>query len=117
MTAIYKDFQSLAATLLRDFDQGGLALRTEVRDGPTYDPGEPISVKTVPFTGVVRGVNASLLTDSLIQSTDLIVMIPGRMNPKLTDKCIISGKEHQIVKVTGKPATGTVSVWECVVRS
>lgn len=117
MTAIYKDFQSLAATLLRDFDQGGLALRTEVRDGPAYDPGTPVSVKTVPFTGTVRGVGASLLSDSLIQSTDLIVIMPGRMNPKITDKCIINGKEHQIVKITGKPAAGTVSVWECVVRS
>lgn len=117
MTAIYKSFQDIAAALLRGFDQGGLALRTEVRSGPAYDPGATVSVKTTPFTGTVRGVNASLLSDGLIQATDLIVTMPGRMVPKTIDKCIINGKEHQIVKITGKPATGTVSVWECVVRS
>lgn len=117
MTAIYKSFQDLAAALLRDFDQGGLSLKIEVRDGPAYDPGEPVSVKTIKFTGTVRGVGASLLSDSLIQSTDLVVTMPGRMNPKITDKCVINNKEHQIVKITGKPAAGTVSVWECVVRA
>lgn len=115
--SFYHDMQAIAGSLLTEFDQGGLSLGVYTPGGgPPHNPGEPTYPET-PFKGAVRGVSAKNLSDSLIQSTDLVVTMPGgAMTPKLSDRIKIGGLMHSIVKITPKPATGVIAAYEIVVR-
>lgn len=112
----YAQMQGVASELLQEFDQGGLALVVTVPGGgPAHNPLPPTQ-QEVPFTGTARGVTGEHLQDSLIQSSDLSVIMPGHLNPTMTDKVMVNGKPHNIIKIIPKPAAGTPAVYELVVR-
>lgn len=110
--SFYGDMQAIANDLLREFDQGGLAIGVYTPgSGPAHAPGTP-SYPESPLDGTVRGVTAQNLTDTLVQASDLVVTIPGGgVVPKLLDRIRIGSKHHTIVKIEAKPATGIVSAY------
>lgn len=116
--SIYDDFRTLAGELLREFDQGGISLMVYTAgSGPSYDPGAP-TYKSNSVNGVAKGVDAELLKDSLIQSSDKVVTIPASsgLAPKMEDRVKVGGKDHGIVKIITTPAAGTAVVYKLVVR-
>lgn len=116
MSLFYQEMQDLAGTLLGEFDQGGMALVVITPgDGPQHNPGPPTQTDR-PFPGAARGVSAENLADSLVQATDLAVIMPGTLTPSMQDKIRIGGQLHSIVKISAKPATGIVAAYEVIVR-
>ena len=114
--SIYDDMQGLAAGLLGEFDQGGLALSVETPGtGPAYNPG-PSTWADTNFTGTCQGVNESLLADSMVQASDLLVTMPGHLLPAMNNRVKINGVYHSIVKIMQKPAAGVPVVWQVVCR-
>lgn len=112
----YKGMQEIASGLLQEFDQGGLALAVHTAGtGPAHNPGPAIYVET-PFAGAAKGVTGDHLKDTLIQSSDLSVTMPGNLSPKMADKVVVNGHQHSIVKIIPKPAAGTPVAYEVVVR-
>lgn len=112
----YSEMQGIATELLGEFDQGGLALAvTTPGDGPPHNPGPPTH-QEIPFAGTARGVTGEHLKDTLIQSSDLSVIMPGHLKPAMTDKVLIAGQSYSIVKISAKPAAGIPAVYEVVVR-
>lgn len=113
--SFYGDMQALAQDLLTEFDQGGLALAVFTAGGTPHSP--TVTYPETAFTGTVRGVTAEDMKDSLVQSSDLIVTMPGGgLVPKGSDRVKIGGKLHSIVKIEPKPATGTVAAYLLVCR-
>lgn len=114
--SFYDDMAEMAAGLLQEFDQGGLVLMRQVPgNGPPHNPG-PTTWVDKPFAGVAEGVTGEHLKDSLIQSSDLIVTMPGHIHPTMTDKVQNAGQEYSIVKITPIPAAGTPAVYEVIIR-
>lgn len=117
--SIYDEMRPVAADLLQEFDQGGLALKVyrpgDDADDTPWSPGAP-SWETVPFAGVVSGVTADNLADSLVQATDLKVVMPGKMQPKMADRVVIGGADHQIIMIKRVPAAGVPIAWVALVR-
>ena len=114
--SFYGDMQGIASSLLKEFDQGGLKLAVFTPgSGPAHNPGQPTYPET-PFAGTARGVNAQHLADTLGQSSDLAVTMPGTLSPKMADRIVIGGAAHTIVKISAKPATGIVAAYEVRVR-
>jgi hypothetical protein len=113
--SFYSDMQALAKGLLTEFDQGGLAIGVHTSSGPAHAP--VITYPETPFVGAVRGVTAQNMADTLVQASDLVVTMPGDgIVPGLLDRIVIGGLYHTIVKITPKPATGTVAAFEVIVR-
>lgn len=114
--SFYAQMQDIARELLTEFDQGGMVLISESPgSGPAHNPGPP--VRTLHrIAGTASGVTAEHLKDTLIQASDLRVILPGHITPKPTDKVMINGHVHNIVKIIPKPAAGVPSVFELVVR-
>lgn len=115
--SLYGDMQALAGNLLTEFNQGTLAIGVYTPGGgPAHDPDPPTYPETT-FKGAVRGVSAQHLADTLIQSSDLIVTMPGGgVVPKPADRILINGAYHAIVKIEPKPASGTVVAYRIFVR-
>lgn len=113
----YGNMQALAGDLLTEFDQGGLELQVySAGSGDPWDPGPP-TYTSLPFRGTVRGVSAEHLQDTLIQSGDLVVTMPGTMSPKMQDRVLIGGRKYHVVKLESKPATGVAAAWAVFVRA
>lgn len=114
--SIYAELQGVAGGLLREFDQGGLVLLKQVPgSGPPHNPG-PSTWVDVQFAGTARGVTGEHLKDTLIQSSDLTVVMPGSLTPVMADRIRIGSEQYSIVKIIPKPAAGTPAVYEVVVR-
>lgn len=112
----YDDMADMASDLLQEFDQGGLVLMRQVAgNGPPHNPG-PTTWVDEPIAGVAEGVTGEHLKDSLIQSSDLAVTMPGHAHPAMTDRVKSAGQEYTIVKITPIPAAGTPAAYEVIIR-
>lgn len=123
--AFYDDMQALAGDLLTEFRQGTTGIRVAtVGTGPAHAPGATTYSTAHPFNGAVRGVTAHHMQDTRVQAGDLVVTAPGALRTtagaaialKLTDLVTIGGKDYTIVKLSPKPATGTVVAYSLIVR-
>lgn len=117
MASFYEEMAGIATELLTEFDQGGLSLDVYSKQagGNSWEP-EQVEYASEPFNGTVTGVSAHHLQDSLIQSSDLIVTMDGKRTPKLQDRITIGGKQHTIIKIEAKPATGVIAAYAVFVR-
>lgn len=114
--SFYEEMQGVASELLQEFDQGGMALSVHTAGGgPAHNPG-PATYVDRPFPGTARGVSAEHLKDTAVLSSDLVVIMPGTMAPKMTDRMIVGGLTYIIVKISAKPATGVAAAYEVIVR-
>lgn len=116
--SFYGDMAELARELLIEFDQGGIVLRKYSDDDTNTEPWKPKDVIYIDqsIVGTVSGVTEQHLVDSLIQSSDLVVMMPGDLEPTLKDKIINGGSEYAIIRLKPLPAAGIRSAWEVVIR-
>lgn len=115
--SFYKEMQDIASSLLYEFDQGGCRIKV-YQSNTTTKPWDPSgnSYATSTFTGTVSGVSAKHLADTLVQSSDLVVIAPGTLNIKMTDRISINNVDYTIVTLLPKPASGTRAAWEVIVR-
>lgn len=115
--SFYGEMQALAKDLLREFDQGSIAVSVATPgSGPPHNPG-PVTFVDVPVDGTARGVSAYYVDGVNVLATDLQVTIPGGVVvPKATDKVKLSGVAHSIVRIMPKPAQGTVAAYLLIVR-
>lgn len=90
-------------------------MRQVAGNGPPHNPGQPTWADE-PFAGVAEGITGEHLKDSMIQSSDLIVTVPGHVRPAMTDKVKNAGQEYTIVKITPIPAAGTPAAYEVIIR-
>ena len=114
--SFYDEMADMAADLLSDFDQGGISLLVYTDGGGSpHNPLPPVYIDT-PVNGVVEGVSAHHLADSLIQSSDLVLTIDGRIKPKMQDRASMSGDVFTIIKIEATPATGVSAAYDVFIR-
>lgn len=119
--SVYDDLREVAGEILTEFGQGTI---THIERGAapnTYTPENP-GVGTLTETvvvGVVKGVTAQYLRDTMVNASDLLVTIPASAGivPDMLDEFRINGQNHTVVMITAKPASGTAVVYDVVVRA
>ena len=117
MADFYAEMRGIATELLTEFKQGSMALlQYTPASGPPHNPGKPTWAR-LPFDGTANGVSAYMLQDTLVQSSDRVVIVPADIVPTVKDRIEIDGVGYQIIKVTPKPAAGNPVLWQVVVRS
>lgn len=110
MTGFYSKMRGVADSLLgpqSPFAQGQMLLRrTSPGSGPPHDPGPPVTTD-YPLSGTVRGVSAQHVDGSLVVMGDKIatVAVPA-VEPVTSDRVLIDGRPHSIVKIERKPEAG-----------
>lgn len=120
--SLYDDMRSIATELLTEFKQGGMVLlKYTPASGPPHNPGNPSWLR-LPFDGTANGASAYMLQDTLVQSSDRVVIVPAAIvpssvKPDVKDRIEIDGVSYQIIKAIPKPAAGDPVVWQVVVRS
>lgn len=115
--SLYDDMRVIATELLTEFKQGSMALLQHTpASGPPHNPGNPSWLR-LPFDGTANGVSAYMLQDTLVQSSDRVVIVPAAITPTIKDRIEIGGVSYQIIKAIPKPAAGDPVVWQVVVRS
>lgn len=115
MASFYAEMQGIASGILAEFKQGTITLsRTTYAAGDPAEPWEPGAPTTVTYTldAVARGANSreigtSYENGTLVQASDLVVTcaVPA-VEPLMTDKVIVDGKEHVIKGISRKPSAG-----------
>jgi len=119
----YGAMQKLATGLLTDFNQGTISLVVVTPgNGPPSNPGPstrtPIAVKGVASSAFGKGASKTYSDGTLIQTGDLKVtteVIDG-IDPKLTDKIVIDGREYRIIHFNRVPDPGVIVAWIFFVR-
>lgn len=115
--SLYDDMRGIATELLAEFKQGSMVLlQYTPASGPPHNPGKPTWAR-LPFNGTANGVSAYMLQDTLVRSSDRVVIVPAAIVPAVKDRIEIDGVGYQVIKVTPKPAAGDPVVWQVVVRS
>lgn len=114
--SFYDEMQDLSVELFTEFDQGAIRLRVYSNDSTI--PTRPNPVYTpIKVEATANGVSAEHLKDTAVLASDLVVSMPGIYTPKSKDELEINGRNYSIIKLTPKPAAGTVAAWELVVRA
>ena len=95
-----------------------LALRREIPGtGPAYDPGEP-TITDYPLHGVATGVSAYRADGTLVTTADKMVTVAvPDVEPLMTDKVLIEGKAHSIIKIERKTEAGEAAAFLIFVRA
>lgn len=121
----YGKMQTLATNLLTDFNQGVINLITVTPgSGPPSNPGLPVRSAPKLLKGAasaafsVRGASKTYADGTNIQRSDIKVVskILAGVDPKLTDKITLDGKEYNIIHFNKIPETGTTVAWMFFVR-
>jgi hypothetical protein len=97
----YARAQATALRLLEKFGQTGSIIRDVPGSGPDWDPGPPVPT-TSPCTLVVLKFDNKDIDGTLIKASDKKVYIAAKglsIAPTTTDKVMIGGVSHTIVRV------------------
>lgn len=97
----YARAQTTALRLLDNFGQAGSVVRDVPGGGPEWDPGEPVPTPHACTLAVLRFDNKDI-DGTLIKATDKKVYIAAKslpIVPVTTDKLMIGGLSHTIVRV------------------
>lgn len=123
--AFYEQMQGIATDLLTQFNQGVINLIVVTPgSGPPSNPGPPVRSAPLLLKGAanaafsVRGASKTYADGTMIQRGDIKVttkVITG-IDPKLTDKITLDGKEYNIIHFNKIPETGTTVAWVFFVR-
>ncbi|UXN58275.1 hypothetical protein [Phyllobacterium zundukense] len=115
----YFRVQEAALRLLDKFGSAGEIWRDEAGSGPVYDPGEPTIQKTPCTLAVLKFDNADI-DGTLIKASDKKVYIAAKglaIVPVTTDKLMIGGLSHTIVRVMPLNPAGTNVYFEVQARN
>lgn len=97
----YARAQATALRLLDKFGQAGSIVRDMPGNGPIYDPGEPVPTPYPCVAAVLKFDNKDI-DGTLIKATDKKVYVAAKglsIVPTTTDKLMIGGVAHTIVRV------------------
>lgn len=114
----YARAQSTALRLLDRFGAAGEIWRDVPGSGPIYDPGDPTIQKTPCTLAVLRFDNKDI-DGTLIKVTDKKVYIAAKglaIIPVTTDKLMIGGLSHTIVRVMPLNPAGIAVYYELQCR-
>ena len=123
--AFYDDMQGIATDLLTQFNQGVISLIVVTPgNGPPSNPGPPVRSAPMFLKGAasaafsVRGASKTYSDGTHIQRGDIKVTtkVLSGIDPKLTDKITLDGKEYNIIHFNKIPETGTTVAWVFFVR-
>lgn len=121
MTDFYAKMRGVADKLLgpsSQFAQGTMLLRrTSPGSGPPHNPGPPTNTD-YPISGTVRGVSAFHVDGTLVVATDKVATIAvPEVEPVTSDKVVIDGRIHSIVKIDRKPSAGDAVAFLLFIRA
>lgn len=123
--AFYEQMQGISTDLLTRFNQGVIQLvQITPGSGPTHNPGPSVRGAPILLKGSasaafsVRGATKTYQNGTTIQAGDVKVVskVIANIDPKLTDKIILDGKEYGIIQFNRIPETGTTVAWIFYVR-
>jgi len=123
--AFYDDMQKIATDLLTQFNQGEINLIVVTPgNGPPSNPGQPVRQPPRLLKGAanaafsVRGASKTYADGTHIQRGDVKVVskVLAGIDPKLTDKITLDGKEYNIIHFNKIPESGTTVAWVFFVR-
>jgi hypothetical protein len=115
----YARAQATALRLLDKFGQAGEIWRDVPGSGPVWDPGEPTIQKTPCTLAVLRFDNKDI-DGTLIKASDKKVYIAAKglaIVPVTTDKLMIGGVSHSLVRVMPLNPAGTSVYYEVQARN
>ncbi|MBB3234436.1 hypothetical protein [Phyllobacterium endophyticum] len=115
----YARAQTTALRLLEKFGQFGEIWRDVPGSGPVWDPGETTIQKTPCTLAVLRFDNRDI-DGSLIKASDKKVYIAAKglaIVPVTTDKLMIGGLSHSLVRVWPLNPAGTNVYFEVQARN
>ena len=114
--AFYEEMADTASDLIEEFGQAG-ALRRTVNSGTAYNP--TLTPTDHACTLVVSEYKNFEIDGSRVLATDKKVLLSTAalaIEPVLSDKLLIGGVAHSIVRVMPVSPGGTVVLWELQVR-
>jgi hypothetical protein len=124
--SIYKKIQSVAADVLREFDQATASddpdkgiwyVAVAPGNGPPDNPGPPVETP-YKVDGAARGVKFKYVTGSDIVASDLqatMAVIPGLV-PSIAGFVKLDGARYKIVRVDPVPPVGDPVVYRLFFR-
>lgn len=120
----YGAMQKLATGLLTDFNQGEIALIvTTPGTGPDHNPGPPTRATkqlkgTASASFSVTGASKAYKPGFLVQIGDVKVTteVLDGVDPEMSDKLTIDGREYNIVGFIRSPEAGITVAWSFYVR-
>jgi len=115
----YARVQATALRLLEKLGQGGSVVRDTPGSGPVWDPGEPVPTP-YPCTMAVLKFDNKDIDGTLIKAGDKKVYIAAKglsIVPVTTDKLMIGGLSHTVVRVTPLNPAGTNVYFEVQARN
>jgi len=118
MTDIYADMRdALIDEMDSAMDQGLEYIEPGTVTGPEW---APVEVPPTPYTvkGVASGVQQKFIKDGYINASDIqCTLAVFDAEPTTSGLIVISGREHQIIRVDRIPSTGTVVAWRVFAKS
>lgn len=108
--------RATADRMLARFGQTG-ALRRETRSGPAYDP--EISTEDHACTFAVEDYRAQEIDGSRVLVTDKRAILKAgglAIVPTTSDKLVVAGVAHSIVRVETLAPGGTTLLWQLQIR-
>jgi hypothetical protein len=115
----YARAQATALRLLDKFGQAGEIWRDVPGGGPVWDPGEPTIQKTPCTLAVLRFDNKDI-DGTLIKASDKNAYIAAKglaIVPVTTDRLMIGGVSHSLVRVMPLNPAGTTVYYEVQARN
>jgi hypothetical protein len=121
--AFYADMANTALGVIKDFQQGVLALerRSLVAGAEPWDPGVP-TVQSFPVIGVVQAIDRRLVDGTTVLATDRLAILPADslpagVIPQLSDRLVIDGEPATMKKILRVPEAGIIIVYRIVIGS
>ncbi|PRD42118.1 hypothetical protein C5748_18385 [Phyllobacterium phragmitis] len=114
----YPKSQATADRLLKKFGQNGQIVRDVQAGGDPWNPTDP-TTETYPCTLAVLVYDDKDIDGTLIKATDKKIYMSSKglaIEPTTTDKIVIGGASHTIVKVKPLNPAGLVVFYEAQVR-
>ncbi len=115
----YAGAQATALRLLDKFGAAGAIIRDVPGSGPEWDPGEPTILTTSCKLAVLKFENKDV-DGTLIKASDKKVYVAAKglaIIPVTTDKLIIDGVSHTIVRVRPLNPAGVLVFHEVQART
>lgn len=117
--SIYDDARLAASDLLAEFQHGTvqyIPIEKTAGDAPHRSGGsvrgDPVDLKTV-----ARPVSTKYVDGTNIVQSDLQVPMPNNgVEPSIEGFVRVDGKDHKIIEIMPKPASGDPVLWILIVR-
>ena len=118
MVNFYQEMQSIASSLIGEFQQGAIQYVALSHSGGTADnPGEPTETTTT-VNAVARGVQFKYVDGTNIFASDgqITMQADAGVVPALTGMIVVDSRRHKIVSVSAIPPAGTPVAYRVIYR-